>query len=176
MPDGGMDDLDRATNGLATQWMRQGWLTVTEGNIVDYAHVYADIEKDAKDFRLVEVNYDVWSGEPVRQALAEVLGRKVPMIPYQPTFMGMTFPLTEFMAMTLDEAWAHHGNPVSRWCFDNVEVEQQRSNPDLIKAVKPQRGGGGKRIDGVISATLAAAGWRARENAPERRPRQVRGF
>jgi len=42
-------------------WARQGFLTLTEGNAVDYARVEADIKALAQEFRIAELAYDRWN-------------------------------------------------------------------------------------------------------------------
>lgn len=167
IPEGALADLDRATAGHASVWARQGWLTVTDGDVIDYEKVYADITADAATFRIREVDYDRWCGEPVRQALADKIGTQ--MVPVEQTYAGMTGPLTELMTLVLADKVRHHGNPVARWCFDNVAVRHAAGNPDLVKIEKPPRDEVGKRIDAAVAAVLAAGGYKIRGAKPQRR-------
>jgi phage terminase large subunit-like protein len=173
IPEGTLAELDTATAGQASAWARAGWLTVTDGDVIDYTRVYDDIAADAKTFRIVEIDYDKWCGEPVRQAVESRVGAT--MVPVEPTYAGMTNALTELMALTVARGWHHHGNPIARWCFDNVEVRHATGNPDLIKPVKPERDATGKRIDSVVAAALAVGGYATRGGKTVRR-RTVVGF
>lgn len=174
IPEDVLPGLDAATSGQASVWVRDGWLTVHDGAVIDYNRLVEDITADLSQYRPREITYDKWSGEPVRQALEASLGG-VTLIPNEPTFSGMTIPMTELMNMTTDGTWHHHNNPVARWCFDSVEIKRATENPDLIKPVKPARAAGGKRIDGVVAAALAVGAWRARGAVPVKR-RAVYGF
>jgi phage terminase large subunit-like protein len=174
LPEDLLADLDLATSGQASVWARDGWLTVTEGNVIDYDAVYSAIEEDASHFTLREIGYDKWSGEPVRQALEARIG-KTPMVPYEPGYGGMTVPMTELMSLFMRAKVAHHANPVARWCFDNVEVKHPVDNPDLLRPVKPDRNTGGKRIDAVPAAAIAVGGWVIRGQV-EPKTRAVYGF
>lgn len=174
LPEEAMSDLNLATNNQASVWRKEGWLTVTEGSVVDYDRVYGDIEADAQRWHIREIGYDKWSGEPVRQALENRLG-KTPMVPYEPGYGGMTVPMTEMMALFHKHGLVHHANPIAWWCFENVEVKHPADNPDLLRPVKPESNVGGKRIDAVPAAAIAVGGWRTRGQV-EVKPRRGYGF
>jgi phage terminase large subunit-like protein len=175
LPEDVLPGLDQATSGQASVWVRDGWLTLHDGAVIDYSRLVDDITTYLSPFHTREITYDKWSGEPVRQALEASLGGGVTLIPNEPTFSGMTVPMSELMNLTTNEGWHHHNNPVARWCFDSVEVKRATENPDLIKPVKPTRAAGGKRIDGVVAAALAVGAWRARGAVPVKK-RAVYGF
>jgi phage terminase large subunit-like protein len=160
MPEAALKHLDLATGGAATQWVRDGWLTLTEGDVIDFQAVYDGIQKDGEDFAIREVSYDPWSGEPAVQELSRRLGRRVRFVSIPQTYVGLTPGLNDLMTLTRTKAWSHHGNPVARFCFDSVEVRRARDEPDLIRPVKPDRNTLGKRIDAVLSAAMAVGAWR----------------
>src|SRR5690606_19063628 len=57
----------------------QGFLTLTEGNAVEYARVEADIKALAQEFRIVELAYDRWNAGMLIQRLQEDGARVVPV-------------------------------------------------------------------------------------------------
>lgn len=173
VPESVFPQIDAATSHQATQWVRSGFLRLMEGSVIDYMELCKQIEQELKLVKVQEICYDKWSGEYVRQELERRLGRRVPMVPNEPTFVGMTVPLTELMNLTTTMRWNHHGDPVAQWCFDSVEVKRAVDNPDLVKPTKPERLGHNVRIDGVISAALAVGAWRVRG---EPKPRTGYGF
>lgn len=161
LPEDALHLLDESTSGAATQWVKGGWLTLTEGAVIDYRELCADIATWVSQFDVVEITYDKWSGEYVRQELARLLGG-VPMVASEPSFTGMTIPLTELMNAFVSHTVSHHANPVAAFCFDSVEVQHSRMNPDLIRPVKPKRTSVEKRIDAVPAAALAMGAHRLR--------------
>lgn len=165
MPEDAFAKLDVGTSRRATQWVRAGFLRLMSGAVIDYQELCRDIAGLLKGFKVREIAYDKWSGEFVRQELERLLGRGVPLVAHEPTFLGMTVPMTELMSLTVSTKWNHHGNPLARFCFDSVEVKRAIDNPDLIKPVKPQRVPGAARIDAVVTAALAVGGWRQRGQA-----------
>jgi phage terminase large subunit-like protein len=156
-PESAMKGLDQSTNYRASRWRDDGWLTVTEGDVIDYDRVYADIAEDVLLFRLAAGDADEWSSFPVLQEVANRTSLKVDetMAVYKSTFERMSPGMTDLMAMVREQTVAHHGNPVARWCFDNVEVRHAPYNPDVIRPDKPLRLPGGKRIDAVPAAVMA---------------------
>jgi len=168
LPEAALPTLDTATSSAASVWVRQGWLTLMDGEVIDYAELCTQIANRLKLMRVREVCYDKWSGEYVRQTLQGLLGRRIPFVANEPTLVGMTVPMRELMALTLTRGIAHHANPVADFCFGAVEVRRAVDNPDLVKPVKPQRGPKEARIDAVVSAALAVGAWQIRGAQPVR--------
>jgi hypothetical protein len=78
---------------------------------------------------------------------------------YNNTYERMTPGMTELMALVKTERFQSHGNPLARFCFDEVEVRKSAANPNLIRPDKPERDKTAKRIDAVPSAAMACAAW-----------------
>lgn len=165
LPESALPHLDKHNEGRFTRWAREGWITVTEGNVVDYQRIYSDIEQDARDFDIRAADADQWSMAPVIQEIEKRTG-VWEIDAYNQTYQRISPGMTELMALVVEERFRSHGNPVARWCFENVEVMKAPFNPDLIRPVKPERDKSGKRIDGVPSAAMACAAWR-RDPLPE---------
>jgi len=145
--------LDKRLGGKLAVWARQGWVTITEGDVIDYELIYAQIEQDHADYAIAEAGFDRWSGEPVRQ---EILNRTgLDMVEFDSTAVHMTEPLKELQTRLIDRELVHGGNPVTRWHADDLEVRRQRDNPDMMRPVKPERGASTKRIDGIVTILLA---------------------
>jgi phage terminase large subunit-like protein len=158
LPDSEVSFLDSRTNGRISQWAEQGWITITPGDVIDYDVIYTDITADCHTFRVMAAGYDEWSGEPVRQAIQK--RTRLDMAPIPQTYRGMTYGMTELMALTKSRGWTHHANPVAQWCFDSVEVRHPPGDADQLRPDKPDRNAVGKRIDAVPTAAMAVTRWR----------------
>ena len=171
LPEDALPALNTATSNKATQWVRQGWLRLMPGSVIDYEDLCAQIHKELSPFKVREISYDKWSGEAVRQSLERRFGKRLDLVPNEPTYVGMTVPLRELMALTVNHDWYHHGNPVAMYCFDSVEVRRAVDNPDLMKPVKPNRLPTATRIDAVVTAALAVGAFvvRGQQQQPQRR-------
>lgn len=149
--------LDEHTSGQFSQWADAGWVTLTEGDVIDYDEIYDAIVEDAARFKITDVTYDKWCGEPVRQAIQKRV-RRLNMVESSTTYERMTAPMKEFTAQLKSGGYAHGGNPVARWMADNIEAKTPRDDPDRIRPVKPDRGRTGVRIDGLVALFFAEDG------------------
>lgn len=168
VPEKALGGLEAATNNAATSWIRSGFLRVSEGDVIDFAALCAEIELELRPMKVREVCYDKWSGEFVRQELARLMGTGVRFVSNEPTFIGMTLPMRELMTLVVSQQVQHHADPVAMWCFDSVEVKRATDNPDLLKPIKPERAPHSRRIDAVITAALAVGAWRIRGQGQRR--------
>jgi phage terminase large subunit-like protein len=171
IPEESLPALDSATSHKASQWVRQGFLRLMPGGVIDYAELCKQIAELLKPYKVREICFDKWSGEFVRQELERLLGKRIDLVPNEPTYVGMTVPMRELMGLSVDHAWNHHGNPVAMFCFDSVEVKRAVDNPDLLKPVKPERSSTATRIDAVVTAALAVGAWRIRGQIPPKSKR-----
>lgn len=165
LPESALAFLDKHNDGRFSRWAREDWLTVTEGDVVDYDRIYTDIERDAHDFEIRAADADQWSMAPVIQEIEKRTG-VWEVDAYNNTYQRMTPGMTELMALVKTERFWHHNNPVALACFDAVEVLKAPYNPELIRPDKPARDKTGKRIDAVPAAAMAVSAWK-RDPLPE---------
>ena len=159
--------LDEHTGGRFSLWARDGWVTITDGDVIDYQRVYQEIEDDHRRFAIADVTYDKWSGEPVRQVIEDHTG--LTLVESDTTYQRMTGPMHELMRLLKANELAHGGNPVARWMADNLEAKSPKDDPDRIRPVKPDRNKSGKRIDGMPALLFAIDG-RMRVQEPQLTP------
>lgn len=165
LPESGLDKLDQLHEGRFTRWAREGWLTVTEGSVIDYDRVVADVAEDARTFRIVGADCDEWSMWPVINRVAEACTLDVDqgeVTAYRNTYDRMSPGMDGLMSLVRTGRLRHHGNPLARFCFDTVEVRRAAYDPNLIRPVKPERMTDRARIDGVCAAAMACNSWQAR--------------
>lgn len=148
--------LDEYTNKSFSEWADEGWVTLTDGDTIDYDQIYDDVETDHALYRIVDVTYDKWCGEPVRQEIHK--RTRLKLVESDTTYTRMTPPMAEFMRGLKARDYAHYGNPVARWMADNLECKSPRDDPDRIRPVKPARDKSGKRIDGMPALLFAIDG------------------
>lgn len=152
-PESVVPTLDEHTGGAFSQWCKAGWVTLTDGDTIDYDRIYADIETDHDTYVITEAAYDKWSGEPVRQEIEKRTGLR--MVESDTTYTRMSGPMKEFLRLLRTHELFHGGNPVARWMADNLEAKSPRDDPDRLRPVKPLRERSGKRIDGMPALFFA---------------------
>jgi phage terminase large subunit-like protein len=156
VPESVVPVLDGHTGDVFGQWVRAGWITATDGDTIDYDRIYDDIEADHRRYSIIDITYDKWSGEPVRQEIEK--RTRLKMYEGDTTYMRMTPPMTELMRALKAREVTHFGNPVARWMADNIECKSPVDDPDRIRPVKPARDKSGKRIDGVAALLFSLDG------------------
>lgn len=162
VPESQLAVLDRHLGGRASVWARQGWLSATPGNVIDYDAVYERLAADAALFRVVDLSHDRWQAEPVRQELEK---RGLASYPVGQGFIGMGPPMRELKRLLRGEGLRHYANPVARWHADSLETKQDEAENE--KPVKPARDRSGRRIDGMVALVMAIDGAMRRGAQPE---------
>ena len=164
LPESGLEKLDKYHDGAFSRWAAQQWLTVTEGSVIDYDRVAADIAADGSHFRIAAFDADEWSMWPIINRVAAACGLDGldgSVTAYRNTYDRMSPGMDDVMAMVRAKRFHHHGNPVAKFCFDSCEVRRAPYDANLCRPDKPERGESRSRIDAVPTAVMAANAWRA---------------
>lgn len=145
-PEENMAELRTRTNHQCDEWVRDGWLQVTEGNVVDYDHFKKVVNRDATRFGPIEIGYDPWGPAPVIvQNLQDEGGLK--MVPVRQGYATLSAPTKQLEKLLMQRQFHHGGNPVARWQADNVTI---RTDP--AGNIKPDKERSGDKIDGIAAA------------------------
>lgn len=130
-------------------WARNGLITTTPGNAIDYSFVEAQIAEDAKRFDVQEIGIDrLFQGYHLAMQLQEHHGLTVAACGMG--FMSMAGPCAELERRLLGGYLHHGGNPVLRWMADNVSVKM-----DPAGNLKPDKSSSQGKIDGIVGILLA---------------------
>jgi phage terminase large subunit-like protein len=146
-PEARRGDLDARTGGQASVWARQGFLTFTPGDVIDYHAIEAAIDADARAYDVAEIAFDPWGMTQLSQDLAEA---GMTVVDMRQGFGSMSPPTREWEVLIRQGRYRHGGNPVMRWMFDNVRM---RSDHD--GNVKIDRGRSADKVDGCVAAVMA---------------------
>lgn len=152
--------LDKLNSGrFIREFVKGGWLTVTEGDVLDFSQVYSDIEADSKRFNILGGDADKWSSDPVLQEIQNRIYVPDDIYAYQNDFSHMSDSMHRIIEMTIEKKFRWHGNPLARFCFEGAEARVAAYNPDLVRPDKPNRNNASKRIDAVPAAIMATNAW-----------------
>lgn len=130
-------------------WAEAGLVTLTPGNVVDYAWVreWFHALRERWDFEVVEVAYDPWGAVQLATELQE---DGFLMVPMRQGFQSMAPALRELERLVLGRRLAHGGHPVLRWMAGNVAVKL-----DPAGNAKPDKSAAADRIDGIVALAMA---------------------
>lgn len=132
-----------------SEWRRQGFITITPGNVVDYDYILNDIMDVAKIVNIQAVAYDAWNAT---QFVINATDAGLPMEPFSQMLGNFNKPTKEMERLLLSEHAVIDNNVINRHCFRNVVMARDRNGN-----TKPSKQFEEKKIDGVI-AMLEALG------------------
>jgi phage terminase large subunit-like protein len=142
-----LDTLDRRTGGLAHIWAREGFLEVSDGNVIDYRFMRQRIEADAEKFDVADIAFDRWGATQLVQDLQE---GGLTMVGMGQGFASMTAPTKELLRLIAAERFTHGGNPALRWQASNVVTRQ-----DPAGNLKVDKARSIEKVDGIVAAVMA---------------------
>ena len=135
-----------------TEWVAEGYLETTSGNVVDQSVIREYIKGFAARWNLQEVAFDPWNAGELAQRLQDEDG--LTMVEARQGYKTMSEPTKRLLELTLEGRARHGGHPILRWMASNVKVREDTNGnvaPDKLKSRR--------RIDGVVATIIAL--WRA---------------
>ena len=135
------------------KWQRQGFLTVTQGNVTDYDYVMNDIQKLQDNSEgIVRISYDSWNATDFTIRLTE---GGFNMKPYSQSIGSMNRPTKAIERLIMEgKNIVIDKNPITLFCFEN-SVPKSDYN-DNIKIIKESYE---NKIDGVIAIIMNYGGF-----------------
>jgi phage terminase large subunit-like protein len=132
-------------------FVKAGALTLTPGNVTDYAFIKTDIMEAADRFRLTALGIDRWNATQLATDLLNTEG--LPVVLFGQGYVSMSPPSKEFERAFMGLQLEHGNNPVATWMARNAEVDTDHA--DNIKPVKPTKERKNSKIDGIVAAIMA---------------------
>jgi phage terminase large subunit-like protein len=132
-------------------WVRDGWMSATPGNVIDYDAIRKQIVSDYSRFAIRQIRFDRWGATQLSTQLAADDGLE--MVTMGQGFASMSSPMKEFMRRLQDQSIAHGGHPVLRWQASNVMARM-----DPAGNIKPDKAASRERIDGIVAAIMSLDG------------------
>ena len=152
-PEDGILERSRRDGVPYDEWVRDGWLIATPGNVTDYNFVEEDLLNAAGDYSIGEIGYDTWNAT---QLAVNLEAEGAQMAPIHQTHAGLAPPWRELTKDIAKREIEHGGHPVLRWMMGNVEAELDAAGNE-----KPSKRHSAEKIDGAIALTMARGRWLA---------------
>lgn len=154
MPADALARLDARTQRNGSAWVKAGLISLTPGDVTDYDHVRAQIDKDRDAFDVQGIGYDRWNST---QMIIDLEKEEAPMVKVGQGYVSMSAPMKEVNRLVLTGTAAkpllrHGGNLVARWMADNLRVAS-----DAAGNVKPDKSTSMDKIDGMSALVTALA-------------------
>jgi len=145
-PEDGIAQRSRVDGVPYADWVRDGYLIATPGNVTDYNYVEAEYDQIAQRVNVGEVGYDRWNAS---QLVTNLQSAGANMVPISQTHAGLAAGWRELEKAILEHKVRHGGHPILRWMAGNVEVET-----DSAGNQKPSKSHSSERIDGIVGLTM----------------------
>lgn len=154
MPEDALPELDLRTARTASGWVKDGWITLTPGDVTDYDFIKAQVKRDLDAYDVAAIGYDRWNSS---QLVIDLEAEDAPMVKVGQGYASMSAPLKELDRLVRTGTAAkpmlrHGGNPVLRWMADNLRV-----TTDASGNIKPDKARSMDKIDGISALTTALA-------------------
>ncbi|WP_062225654.1 terminase large subunit [Aureimonas frigidaquae] len=131
------------------RWAEEGRIIPTPGNVIDYRAVEQFIRELCVRFEVREIAFDPAYARQISVPLAE---DGYPVVEMRQGWRTMAPAIAELERVIIGRRFRHDGNPVLRWCFDNVAVEIDKAGNKSFHKGKSK-----DRIDGAVAAAMAVA-------------------
>lgn len=139
------------------KWNREGYLTLTPGNVCDYDYILNDILTTQQGgVTLDTISYDSYNAT---QFAINATSAGLPMKPYAQALYNFNRPTKEFERLIKQGRVVLDYNPITQWCFSNAVLKT-----DWNGNVKPIKNDGqnvasSNKIDGVITIVESLGGY-----------------
>ncbi len=135
------------------QWAEKGWITLTDGDEVDFTRIEDDIAEFSERFSIQELRYDRAYAANLTQNLE--LKHGVVRAEFPQTIMHYTLPSKMFERLIKTRRIRHQGNPILTWQIGHVAVKYD--NNENLRPLRPKRGDH-RTVDGVQATIMALSG------------------
>jgi phage terminase large subunit-like protein len=130
------------------QWIREGLITATPGNVVDQGFIREDINRLAREYKIQELAFDPWNATKLCLELKDQDGLKV--VEVRQGFRSLSEATKHMGALVSGRKLRHGGHPVLSWMAGNMVVRQDPNGnlaPDKSKVTE--------KIDGIVALIMA---------------------
>lgn len=124
-------------------WTRQGFINLTDGNVIDYDSIRKKINELRKIYNIKEIACDKWNAV---QLMTQLQSDGFTVASITQGYALLSAPTKKIEQLVLARRFEHGGNPVLRWMADNVAIRQ-----DSDGNIRPDKEKSTERIDGVLA-------------------------
>jgi phage terminase large subunit-like protein len=139
--------IENGVNEHYQGWMRDGLLTITDGEIIDFNVIKEDIVELTTMFQVEEVAYDPFQATML---VTELMNEGVPVVEMRPTVLNFSEPMKYLDAVIRSKTIQHNDDPIMTWMISNVVAKT-----DAKDNVYPRKERDENKIDGVIALIMA---------------------
>lgn len=149
VPEESMAVRERENRTKLKHWVAAGYITATDGDVIDYQVIRNHVNDWASRFKCKDVVIDDWNATSIAQDLEDD-GLTVHYL--RMGFASIGPATKEFDKLVRGGLLEHANNPVMDWMISNIAVEQ-----DANGNIRPDKKRSAEKIDGPVAAILGLA-------------------
>jgi phage terminase large subunit-like protein len=131
------------------QWVEEGHLTATEGDVTDFDFVERDALELFSEFDLKVLAYDRFMALQIITHLRDQLGEGR-VAAFGQGFVSMAAPTKELERLAVEGKIRHGGNPILRWANRNVAIRMDPAGNMKIDKAKST-----EKVDPMVALAMA---------------------
>ena len=128
-------------------WAKDGYLTVTEGEIIDFREIKQDVLDLCGMFEVSELAYDPFQATMLATELIE---EGVPIVEIGATVKNFSEPMKQVDGLIRSKRISHNCDPCMTWMMSNVVARM-----DAKDNVFPRKERDENKIDGPVALIMA---------------------
>lgn len=141
------ETVTEGNNPKYRQWAEHGWLTPTDGQIIDFNLIQEKIETLVHDFQILEVAFDPFQATMI---INNLMDKQIPCVEVPAQVKYFSDPMKTQQALILSGNIKHNGDPVYTWMLGNVVAKM-----DAKDNVYPRKERDENKIDGPVATIMA---------------------
>jgi len=132
IPEETMLEKERKDGLPYSTWVRQGYMTATPGEVIDYEWIESYILQLCQKFKVLEMCYDPWNAT---QFANNISNEGVTCVEVRQGYATMSEPIKDLKKLIIQGKIIHGGNPVLRAAINNaIETTDPAGNVKIDKS------------------------------------------
>jgi len=156
LPQNRVADKEKKDRVPYSLWIKQGYITATEGDVVDYEFIKAYIRQISTMFQVKEICYDPWNAT---QLANDLENEGFIVVAIRQGYITLSEPIKDLEGLILQKRIIHNNNPVLKWAISNAVIRQDPNNNICLDKAKSRN-----RIDPAAAMVTSHVRARLVEN------------
>jgi phage terminase large subunit-like protein len=152
LPNDGIRKAELRDSVPYQRWADEGFLHLSEGNVIDSADVHKRLDWADEMFDVQEFCFDRYN---TREMSTAMVSAGKPCVEVAQNFTGLSEATKKFLSLVAEGKLKHGAHPILAWNAQCLSVKSDGN--DLMRPLKPEREKESTRIDGVAAGVTAMA-------------------
>lgn len=147
LPENQIFNKSRSIGNMYETWAKQGYLTLTDGDVIDHDYIADDLRAMLTEFDVKAVGFDPWGSTQLAIKLEQ---EGAPMAEIPQTVKNLSESMKEVEAKVVSGLLCKDKNPVMDWMASNIVVKLDKNENYF-----PNKEHLDNKIDGMVALFMA---------------------